>query len=86
MTPWQEYKAKLGLPMEALKAKLGETRPWDMLNPNAPRATEEKAKERIDECLKCDRLIPVTHQCKECGCFMNLKVKLELATCPLGKW
>jgi hypothetical protein len=25
-------------------------------------------------------------RCTQCGCFMEAKIHLELATCPLGKW
>lgn len=75
MSAWAEYKKKLG-----------GTRPWDMLNPNIPRVSEEKADERIGICRTCDRFINTTTQCKECGCIMPAKVKLEAATCPLGKW
>lgn len=75
MSAWSEYKKKLGA-----------TRPWDALNPNVEQADESDAKKRLDSCLSCDRLIKVTKQCKECGCFMNLKVKLKDASCPLGKW
>jgi len=25
-------------------------------------------------------------RCTQCGCFMEAKVHLELATCPIGKW
>ena len=75
MTPWQEYKKKLG-----------NTRPWDMVNTNAQRVSEEKAAERLAICEVCPSLLKLTHQCKECGCFMKLKTKLENATCPLGKW
>jgi hypothetical protein len=75
MSAWKEYKTKLG-----------ETRPWDMLNPNAPQSSDEESESRYNTCLDCDRLLPVTHQCKECGCFMKMKVKLQNATCPLGKW
>lgn len=86
MTPWQEYKARLAQPVQNFKEKLGDTRPWDMLNPNIPHVTDEEAESRYKTCLDCDRLLPVTHQCKECGCFMRMKVKLKSATCPLGKW
>jgi hypothetical protein len=72
---WQKYKEKLG-----------DTRPWDVINPNTPKATEEEAADRLSICEKCPELIKATSQCKQCGCFMNLKVKLQLATCPLGKW
>lgn len=75
LTPWQEYKKKLG-----------ETRPWDILNPNVERATEEEASRRMSICEECPSLLKLTNQCKECGCVMNLKTKLEKATCPLSKW
>ena len=75
MSPWEEYKKKLGT-----------TRPWDLINPNVPRVDEFVAKERMDICLKCPELIGPTKQCKQCGCLMPLKVKLENAECPLGKW
>lgn len=71
---------------QAYKEKLGETRPWDMLDPNVPRVSEEVRSTRFSVCQGCDRLMHLTHQCKECGCFMNLKTALEKATCPLGKW
>jgi hypothetical protein len=75
MSAWKEYKAKLGT-----------TRPWDLLNPNQEKASEEEAKARYNTCLDCDRLTVATKQCKECGCIMPAKTKLKLATCPIGKW
>ena len=75
MSAWKDYKQKLG-----------EARPWDLLSEAAARVPEEDEKKRYDICLDCDRLLPITHQCKECGCFMKLKTKLKVATCPLGKW
>lgn len=75
MSAWSEYKKKVGA-----------TRPWDILNPDAPRATDDIAAKRLEICLGCEKLIQVTKQCKECGCFMSMKTKLENATCPLGKW
>jgi len=48
--------------------------------------TKEVAQARYDVCKQCDRFIPITAQCKESGCFMKIKVKLENAVCPLGKW
>ena len=65
---------------------LGETRPWDLVNPNTAWADEEKAEERYSICKSCPELIKLTKQCKKCGCFMAAKTKLEAATCPLGKW
>jgi hypothetical protein len=75
MSAWSEYKKKLG-----------ETRPWDMLNPNVEKVDETKAAERMAICVLCPRFISLTTQCRECGCVMTAKTKLAAATCPLGKW
>jgi hypothetical protein len=75
LTPWERYKHRLG-----------ETRPWDVVNPNTEWATEEKTKERFSICQACPELIKLTKQCKKCGCLMNLKTKIEKAVCPIGKW
>ena len=72
---WQEYRKNLG-----------ETRPWDMINPDVPRVSDQVAEERFSACLACPELISLTKQCKKCGCFMIAKTKLEKASCPLGKW
>lgn len=71
---------------EKYKQNLGDTRPWDLVNPHSEWADEDKAKERYSICKACPELIKLTKQCKKCGCLMHLKTKLELATCPLGKW
>jgi hypothetical protein len=68
------------------KENLGDVRPWDMVNPNTVMVPEEEAEKRMSICLGCPELIKLTKQCKKCGCFMVLKTKLQLATCPLGKW
>jgi len=47
---------------------------------------KEVAQARYDICKKCDKFKKSTAQCKECMCFMKMKVKLEQASCPLGKW
>ena len=61
-------------------------RPWDLFNKNLGRVEEEVAAERFALCQACPAYIKMTHQCKECGCIMNAKVKLPNASCPLGKW
>jgi hypothetical protein len=68
------------------KKNLGDSRPWDLVNPNKERVAEADAEKRLEICEKCPSLLRATHQCKECGCFMKLKVKLANATCPLSKW
>ena len=75
LTPWQKYKQNLG-----------ETRPWDIVNPSTEWATAEVAEERYSICKACPELIKLTKQCKKCGCFMVAKTKLQGAVCPLGKW
>jgi hypothetical protein len=75
MSKWEEYKAKLG-----------DTRPWDVLNPKTEWVDEDTANARMEICNGCPELIKLTKQCKECGCFMAVKTKLNAATCPIGKW
>lgn len=73
-TRWQQYKEKNGVT------------PLDMLNPTTKPAIEDISNNRYDICLQCPELIKATKQCKKCGCFMNIKTKLEAAKCPIGKW
>jgi len=47
---------------------------------------KDVAQKRFDICKSCDRLLKPTFNCKECGCFMKVKVKLNDSHCPLGKW
>ena len=75
MSKWSEWK----------KAQ-GETRPWDLLDPNKYVEDENLGKERLEICKACPELIKLTTTCKKCGCFMNVKTKLEMAKCPIGKW
>jgi hypothetical protein len=75
MNAWQEYKKKLG-----------ETRPWDVINPNVEKVDTSISESRRSVCSDCDRYISLTKQCKECGCVMSLKTQLKNATCPLNKW
>jgi hypothetical protein len=61
-------------------------RPWDIFNKNVEKVSNEIKDKRLSICLECPRLIKATKQCKECGCFMDVKAKLFDATCPLDKW
>jgi glutathionylspermidine synthase len=47
---------------------------------------KEKAFERLSICNQCPQLIKATWTCKECGCFMKIKGRMDWAECPLGKW
>ena len=75
LTPWQKYKQNLG-----------NTRPWDLVNPNTEYVDEELFNSRYSICQLCPELIKLTKQCKKCGCFMAMKTKLKQAECPIGKW
>lgn len=70
---WEEYKAKNG------------STPFDLINPQNY-VSENISQERMKICNDCDYLIKVTNQCRQCGCFMNLKTKLVNSKCPVGKW
>ena len=72
---WQKYKKNLG-----------DSRPWDLFNTNEPKVSDEVATARLTACNDCPHLIKLTQQCKKCGCFMHLKVKLAEASCPIGTW
>jgi len=61
-------------------------KPWDILKKDTEYASEEVANFRYNTCLSCPELIKLTKQCKQCGCFMTIKTKLQAATCPLEKW
>ena len=70
---------------EEWKKNLGETRPWDILN-SENYIDQKTTEQRMDICKACPELIQLTKQCKKCGCFMEMKTKLEYAKCPIGKW
>jgi len=68
------------------KKNLGEARPWHLLDSEKRIEDEEVPKNRLEICLSCPRLVSLTKQCLECGCYMPAKVHLINAECPLGKW
>jgi len=78
---WEEWKKR-----NLERQQQGIVSPMDFLNPHTEYVDQQLADERYQECLSCDQLIPVTHQCKKCGCFMRQKTKLLNAVCPIGKW
>lgn len=75
MSKWEDWKAAIG-----------ETRPWHVLDSSKYVDDEELGKTRFAICKACPELMPITNQCKKCGCIMNLKTKLRAAACPIGKW
>ena len=75
MSAWEEYKKKLG-----------DTRPWDVLNPKTEWLSDEDTSARLDICRSCEFFNNLTKQCKQCGCMMHLKAKMKESSCPVGKW
>jgi len=73
-TAWERYKAKNG------------STPLDLLNPHTEYADKETATTRMSICQGCPEFIKLTHQCKKCGCFMDIKSKIKISKCPIGKW
>lgn len=59
--------------------------PFDMLKPNN-KVTQEMFDQRMEICKSCDKFKQLTQRCSLCGCFMNMKTRLEGAYCPIGKW
>ena len=47
---------------------------------------ELKPAEKYAFCLECDRFQRFIKRCKECGCFMPLKVNVPGLHCPIDKW
>jgi len=67
-------------------ANSNEVKPWDFLNPNTEYSSEQESEERYSLCKACPKFNAGVKTCQECGCFMPAKVRLKLATCPIGKW
>ena len=52
-------------------------------------SNDEITKEAVDKmkiCLQCEHFFKPTKQCKKCGCFMPVKVRIPRLHCPVGKW
>jgi hypothetical protein len=47
---------------------------------------QDVAQARYNVCKLCPEFNTSVMTCKECKCFMKLKVKLVGAECPLKKW
>ena len=44
-----------------------DVRPWDLLNPNKPRSSEELAEYRLKICQTCEFFKPLSQRCSKCG-------------------
>lgn len=46
---------------------------------------EEQHKARLDICSTCEHYTKL-HMCSQCHCYMPLKTKFEIFSCPIKKW
>lgn len=60
---------------------------------NAVLVPEGVRKARLSTCYGCDRFRRLLRQCRDCGCFVDVKTALDhvpplksKVACPLGKW
>ena len=49
-------------------------------------ARQDTQESRRTVCNGCDRREQQYDRCKECGCFISLKIRLPKERCPLSKW
>lgn len=56
------------------------------LSSQLPVLNEEQIKERKSICQECEFYEKFTNRCKQCGCWMVVKMRLPLAKCPIKKW
>lgn len=49
-------------------------------------AGDDLFQERMNICIACDRYDQGPNRCKECGCYLDVKARLILDSCPLKKW
>jgi hypothetical protein len=50
---------------------------------------DDRTRQAVDKmkiCLQCEHFLKSTRQCKKCGCFMPLKVRIPRQKCPIQKW
>ena len=51
-----------------------------------PIASTDKQQGRLNICIECPKLDKESQKCKECGCYVAMKVWLNSSKCPLKKW
>jgi len=42
--------------------------------------------DRLNICKACPHLKQPLNRCEKCGCFMDVKIRISYARCPIGKW
>ena len=64
---------------------------WDLIkylgnNQETLFASDEIYRERLSICKSCDKYKELENECAECGCYIPMKAKIILDSCPLEKW
>ena len=77
----QEMISKAWAVMSGFAEKVGDAVEGTVISVSS----EEKYK-RLSICQECDSFKLTTKQCNECGCFMEVKVRIPGMKCPIGKW
>jgi hypothetical protein len=72
--------------MPGLGNHMSDSSPLDFFKKDTEYVDGKTYNQRMLICKKCPLLIPVINQCRQCGCFMNLKAKIKHAICPIGNW
>ena len=49
-------------------------------------ASPETLASRISICTECEFFKMPGERCSRCGCYMNIKARLLVSKCPVGKW
>jgi len=55
-------------------------------NENVFKADAIAREERNNICVTCEEFTKENRKCKVCGCYMDLKIPLIAAKCPIKKW
>lgn len=48
--------------------------------------SKEKKQERLSICHSCEFYNSTLSQCKQCGCFLEIKTLWASEKCPIDKW
>jgi hypothetical protein len=49
-------------------------------------SSKEEKERRLAICKECEFFQASPLKCRKCGCFLQLKTRLETEHCPIGKW
>lgn len=48
--------------------------------------SNETKSERLEICKSCEFFNESLYQCKQCGCFLQIKTSWATEKCPIDKW